>query len=99
MLPELTPAVFRALELAKAYAAREKAIAVGGVHLLHGLLDEEEGLAAELARRAGLDWSAYRHSVSAPAVASSQNALPLQPATETAFRLARQLELELTGDR
>src|SRR5690349_13638085 len=49
MLPELTPAVSRALETAQAHARRENAVAVGSVHPLHGLLDEEEGLAADLA--------------------------------------------------
>ncbi len=99
MLPDFTPAVSRALELAKALALLDNAPAIGSVHLLHGLLDEEEGLAAELARQVGLDWPAYRRGVPASSAPSSQSVLPLQPLTERAFRLARQLEMEWTGDR
>src|SRR5262245_33106484 len=59
MLPELTPAVSRALDLARALAVREGAAALRPVHLFHGLLAEREGRAGALATAGGLDWEAY----------------------------------------
>jgi thiamine-phosphate pyrophosphorylase len=99
MLPDLTPAVSRALAAATALASRENAAEVACIHLIHGLLDEEEGLAAERAKEAGLDWPAYRRSVSAIPGGASETALPLQPAAFAALRSARRLEMDLTGER
>jgi thiamine-phosphate pyrophosphorylase len=98
MHPDLTPAVVRALQIARSLAATEGA--AGSLHLLHGLLDEEEGLAAELARGAGLDWAAYRRALPfLPATASEEASSPLQPAVVSILHLARQLAVELSGER
>ena len=53
MLPELSPAVERALEAARVLARQLGAPDVRPPHLLHGLLAEEEGRAATLLRDAG----------------------------------------------
>jgi thiamine-phosphate pyrophosphorylase len=98
MLPDLTPAVSRALAVATALASWENAAEVACIHLLHGLLEEEEGLAAERAKEAGLDWPAYRRSVSAIPEGAPEIALPLQPAAFAAFRRARRIEMDLSGE-
>ncbi len=48
MLPECSPAVARALQSAHVYAVREGKTEREPLHILHALLEEEEGLAAVL---------------------------------------------------
>jgi thiamine-phosphate pyrophosphorylase len=60
MFSDVTPAVARALESAQRYAQDDGASEVQPQHLLHALLEEQEGRAAVHAQRAGLDWNAYR---------------------------------------
>jgi thiamine-phosphate pyrophosphorylase len=101
MQPDFTPAVARALESAQQYAQDDGASDVQPQHLLHALLEEEEGRAAVYAQRAGLDWKAYR----APLVPSSSTNLnaepktrPLHDRTQNALLHARRLTHELLGD-
>ncbi len=60
MLPELTPAVERAVTAARELARAVGAADVQSLHLLHGLLAEEEGRAATLLLGAGVDPVAAR---------------------------------------
>src|SRR5947209_16764060 len=55
MLPEMTPAVERALGAAREWAGRLGQAAVGPAHVLAGLLEEEEGRATTLLLAAGVD--------------------------------------------
>jgi thiamine-phosphate pyrophosphorylase len=77
MLSDLTPAVARALDSAQRYAQEDGATEIQPQHLLHALLEEEEGRAAVHAQRAGLDWKAYR----APLAPQSSTNLNTEPAT------------------
>src|SRR6516165_441321 len=101
MLSDLTPAVARALESAQRYAQDDGASEIQPQHLLHALLEEEEGRAAVHAQRAGLDWKAYR----APLVPNSSTNLnaepparPLHDRTQNALVHARRLSRELLGE-
>jgi len=102
MLPDLTPAVARALKAAQHQARRLGAAEVQPAHLLHGLLEEEEGRAAVLLTGAGLDLAAVRLRWAAPATAADHPAeapLPLSPELQEIFRHARQLAGEGSADR
>jgi thiamine-phosphate pyrophosphorylase len=97
MLPDLTPAVERAVaaarELAQATGARE----VQPLHLLHGLLAEEEGRAATLLREAGADPVAA-HTMLADLAArpAGETSRHIGPLLEEARELAGELYLERT---
>jgi thiamine-phosphate pyrophosphorylase len=92
MLPSLTPAVSRSLEAGRRFA---RAGAVEPLHLLHGLLEEEDGRAATLAREAGLDWPRYLEARGEPGEAGEA---PLARATEGLLFRARELAHDLTGE-
>jgi thiamine-phosphate pyrophosphorylase len=93
----LTPAVVRALQAARGYALGQKQSDISPAHLLHGLLQEEEGQAAALAAAAGLTLDAYRATVG-PSRDEGPASLPLADRTHDALALARDLALELTGE-
>jgi thiamine-phosphate pyrophosphorylase len=97
MLPSLTPAVSRALDAARFYAVGAACERIDPVHVLHALLEEEEGRAATLAAAAGLDLVAYigRRGVRAMEAPAS---LPLSLATTETLAQARGLAVELTGE-
>jgi thiamine-phosphate pyrophosphorylase len=97
MLPELTPAVERALQAAQAHAHKAGAAEVHPLHLLHGLLEEEEGRAAGLVLAAGLDYAAYRQAQPFPPPAP-EGALPLAAPLFTLFDQARHIARDLTGE-
>src|SRR4051794_40727380 len=97
MLPALTPAVARALEAARQHARGQDSPEVLPAHLLYALLDEEEGAAASLARRAGLDPAAYLAGRPAPP-AFEPDRRPLSADAESLLYHARELAAELTGD-
>ncbi len=100
MLPEMTPAVARALESAERHARHAGSPEVLPLHLLHGLLEEDEGLAVSTACCAGLEYQAYRQHVSEPdSSSSSPNPLGLHSRTLQAFLRARGLAVDLTGER
>src|SRR5437868_5359627 len=103
MLPDLTPAVARALDAAQHQAVRLGAAAVQPEHLLHGLLAEEEGRAAVLLAGAGLDVAAARQRLAGRAALAAAHPaevpLPLSPQTHAVLRHARQLAGALSADR
>ena len=96
MLPEMTPAVARALEAARRRGCAQGASELQPAHLLAGLLEEEEGRAAILLSRAGVDPAADR----GPAVPDTGPTaeLPLSPVSVAALAEARTLAGNLTGD-
>jgi thiamine-phosphate pyrophosphorylase len=100
MLPELTPAVTRALEMAGLHAYLLGLSEVPPIHLLHALLAEEEGRACSLAVAAGLDAAAFRASRAVPDVPQPAQppSLPLHPRSRSALLDARALARELSGE-
>jgi thiamine-phosphate pyrophosphorylase len=100
MLPELTPAVAHALQLAQRWAVGVGAAEVLPFDLLRALLAEEEGRALSLAVAAGLDAEAYRAVQSMPQFPPSEplTELPLHPRARSAFFAARELAHEVSGD-
>jgi thiamine-phosphate pyrophosphorylase len=100
MLPELTPAVARALEWAQRRAGHVGVTEVPPLYLLQALLMEEEGRAAELAEAAGLDAPAFRASFAAADFSSSEPVpeVALHPRAHSAFFAARELARELAGE-
>jgi thiamine-phosphate pyrophosphorylase len=102
MPSELTPAVERALDAAQTWARRLGTVDVRPVHLLLGLLEEEEGRAALLLQEAGLAPAAARKAFGELAAAQphpSATPLPLHPDTQALFAAARELAAELFHDR
>src|SRR5262249_51223333 len=63
MLPDLTPAAARALNVAQCVAARDGSTESRPGELLFGLLQEEEGRAAALVAGAGCDLAAVRDAL------------------------------------
>src|SRR5690348_7408001 len=103
MLPDFTPAVGRALEVAQHFARRAGSGAVQPEHLLQGFLEEEEGRATVLLTRTGLDTAAV-HSLflgrdAALPPNSSESPLPLDPAMQDILLQARRLAREHSSDR
>jgi thiamine-phosphate pyrophosphorylase len=100
MLPELTPAVARALETAQLHAGAVGLTETPPLYLLHALLAEEEGRAASLAVAAGLDATAFRASLTRPDTPppAQPPSLPLHPRTQSALLAARELARELSGE-
>ena len=102
MLQDLTPAVARALEAARQWAFRQGAPEVRSAHLLAGLLEEEEGQAAALLRRAGLEPAAVREALISDVTLPESPPpldLPLTPAVQGALAHAGQLARQASGDR
>jgi thiamine-phosphate pyrophosphorylase len=97
MLPEMTPAVSRAVDAAQRYAQGRQAAAVEPVDLLHALLEEDEGRAALLLIGAGLDYAAYRGAIGAPPPAEGEP-LELHAEAYTALATARSLAPGLSGE-
>ncbi|MHB1425522.1 MAG: thiamine phosphate synthase [Gemmataceae bacterium] len=100
MLPELTPAVTRVLEMAQLHASRLGLSEVLPLYLLHALLAEEEGRACSLAVAAGLDAAAFRSSRVVPDTPfrALPPSLPLHPLAQSALFAARELARELSGE-
>jgi thiamine-phosphate pyrophosphorylase len=101
MLPEMTPAVARALEVARLWAGRLNAAEVGPEHLLCGLLEEEEGWVATRLQAAGLDLPVLRRDLLSGASAQSAPTpdLLLSALAREAFLLAREQTPLLDTDR
>jgi thiamine-phosphate pyrophosphorylase len=102
MLPEMTPAVDRALEAARSWAARLGQADIQPLHLLGGLLEEEEGRAASLLAAAGLDVAAWRRAMTPAARPDASLPLPLlalDAASRQALGEARELAGSLSSDR
>lgn len=98
MLPERSPAVDRALLWARIQAVALESKQVEVLHLVHGLLDEDEGRAAAVCRQAGLDYLAYRDEAPCNPAGGAVEEIGLHPAVERAFRQARLLASDLLGE-
>lgn len=101
MLPELTPAVARAVETARLHAFGLGLSEVPAIYLLHALLAEEEGRAWSLAVAAGLDAGCFRASIVPPDTPPPAEPpdVPLHPRAQSALLAARELAMELSGEK
>ncbi len=103
MLSHLTPAVHVALANAEACARHQGAAEVEPIHLLEGLLKEEEGRAASAFKEAGLDPAAlagfFPGPAAEPTLVPDDIPLPRSRATELVLRGATALARELSGER
>jgi thiamine-phosphate pyrophosphorylase len=99
MLPPLTPAVSRAVEAAGRQARARRSAEVLPIHLLMGLLEEEEGRAAALAVAAGLSREqieGWTRPLTVPEPGDQD--VGLAERTQNLLRQARILAAELSGD-
>ncbi len=90
--PEYTAAVNRALDAAAVWAQRAGADVVQPLHILLGLLDEDEGRAATLLIRAGLDLAAVRQALAEPkpvSAAAAPQPPSLSPQSQQVLHQAR----------
>ena len=103
MLPDLTPAVLRALQSAEHWACLLGATEVEPAHLLYGLLEEPEGRAAGVLIRAGVAIADARRRLedSTPAGKSHPpgTPLPMGTRTERVLGSAHVLARETSPDR
>jgi thiamine-phosphate pyrophosphorylase len=102
MLRSFTPAVEHALQRAQQWAHRLDAAQVQPLHLLLGLVQEDEGRAAILLSRAGVAPQLIRQpyaSVGSESRPLPNIPLPLAPATEQALSRSAELARDLTLDR
>jgi len=102
MLPEMTPAVARALDSAQRCAVQLGAAEVLPLHLVAGLLEEEEGRAATLANDSGLDLTSFRRSLESQFSVDTSNPTPglnLSQSSQRAFVEARRLGRNTSVDR
>jgi thiamine-phosphate pyrophosphorylase len=88
---EYTPALALALERASSYARRRSLTAIAPVHLLHGLLVEEEGRAAVLLTGAGVPWAVLRDRLDLANPAADPEPVSVDAATRHILAGARQL--------
>ena len=101
MQSDLTPAAARALEAAQNFARRAQAAQVQPLHLLQGLLEEEEGLAAVLLAGAGVNVAILRHNLACQLetkIGSSLPDLPFEAAAESICNEARFLTKDVGGE-
>jgi thiamine-phosphate pyrophosphorylase len=98
MLPPFTPAVGRAVELARCYARSRSSATVLPVHLLMALLEEEEGRAFLLASAAGLSRQHFEEWCGSVKATSDDRDISLDERTQRLLRQARELAVELTGE-
>ncbi|HMP01258.1 MAG TPA: thiamine phosphate synthase [Gemmatales bacterium] len=105
MQVELTPGAERGLAAATAWATRLGEAEVGPLHLLLGLLDEDEGLVARLFEKQGLGVATIREGLIAdaplePVQAGTADPRPLEHGSIRALVFAAQpLALSQTGER
>jgi thiamine-phosphate pyrophosphorylase len=98
MLPEVTPAVARALAAAAGHALAAGSAAVDAHHVLYGLLAEEEGRAFLAAAAAGLDAGSLRPTFPPSVTVLPGESLSLTGAVRAALTLARTLTREHHGE-
>lgn len=102
MLGPLTPAAERALAAATSWAARVGSAEVQPSHVVLGLLDEEEGRAAQMLGAHGLAPERARHAlaVAAAGTAATPDTAPaLAAATQRLLVQARALTADTSRDR
>jgi thiamine-phosphate pyrophosphorylase len=98
---DFTPAAVRALEAAQHFALRSKAAQVQPLHLLQGLLEEEEGMAATLLAGAGVNVAILRHNLHcthASENVTESAVLPLSAEAEAVVNQARFLTKDVGGE-
>jgi thiamine-phosphate pyrophosphorylase len=102
MLADYTPAVSRALQAAQECARRSGATDVQPLHLLEGLLAEQEGRAALLLARGKLSVATVKQVFAGqqtiPTAPTIGPPLPLNTKTQAIVYDARELAADLTGD-
>jgi thiamine-phosphate pyrophosphorylase len=102
MFPDLTPAVVRALEVARQLAGQRGASEVQPIHLLLALLEEEEGRAATLLGRAGLVPGSFkdaRETINREAAPGTAGVSPpLAPETQQILADAREVAGDLSNE-
>jgi thiamine-phosphate pyrophosphorylase len=99
---DFTAAASRALEAARLYAGRVDAGQVQPLHLLQGLLEEEEGLAAKLLAGAGVKVAILRHNLNCSLSAESEptsEGLTLSSEVEAIVSQARFLTRDVGGEQ
>ncbi len=102
MLPEMTPAVRRALDAARVWAARLGTGDVAPLHLLCGLLEEEEGRASALLLAADVDVESLRRDLGFGPSPELSPPVDARPFSETVQRLlfqSRDLATMLSAER
>jgi thiamine-phosphate pyrophosphorylase len=101
MLEPYTPAVERALTAAAELARREGSAKAKPLHLLLGLLQEEEGRAAQLLGGAGLAPAEARRALTeiGPSPLEAVEVPPESTSTQQVMAAARELAEELSGER
>jgi thiamine-phosphate pyrophosphorylase len=101
MFAEQTPAVARALATAIRWAHAEQSSNVATRHLLLGLLDEPEGIAARWLVGHGFQLESWRKNqpLAPQADESTPDPLPYEANAERAFSQARELARTGTADR
>jgi thiamine-phosphate pyrophosphorylase len=102
-LPDLSPAVERAVQNARRLAALEKLAEAAPVHLFAALIQEEEGRAAVLLRKAGAEHSTLAATFLGgpdPATPVQEDTLPiLGDLSHAVLVRARSFAVELAGER
>src|SRR5438552_3738220 len=101
MFEKFTPAVTRALQAAQDWAGRTGAADVQPVHLLLGLLEEDQGRAATLFTQAGLDPAAVRARLAGnapPAPHPVETPPPPSPEARDTLAHARELAADLNAE-
>jgi thiamine-phosphate pyrophosphorylase len=99
---DFTAAATRALEAARLYAGRVDAAQVQPLHLLQGLLEEEEGLAANLLAGAGVKVAILRHNLNCSLPIESEptsEGLTLSSEVEAIVSQARFLTKDVGGEQ
>lgn len=103
MVPNLTPAVGRAMQAAQECARVLGALHVRPAHLLQALLREEEGRAAALLQGAGLDLAAYLQACARPPVTAApqpgDTPLPLSPDAQSILDRAQEFAADSSAER
>jgi thiamine-phosphate pyrophosphorylase len=103
-LPEMSPAVERAIGIAQQLSRRGNCDQTGTVHALAALLQEEEGKASVLLAAAGLARAAALDLLNVPVASETENPPaggppPIGIELESALIQARSLGVELAGER
>jgi thiamine-phosphate pyrophosphorylase len=96
---DFTPAVARALQAAGEFARASGADAVLPLHLLRGLLLEEEGLPASLLKRCGVQGGLAEPPAPEAADIIEVTSLPFSSQSEEVLEHARHISADLSSDR
>jgi thiamine-phosphate pyrophosphorylase len=103
MFADLTPAAARILASARSWADRQGASDVQPVHLLQGLLAEDEGRPVLLLAGAGVDVTSLRQLLTPGSsgldLPQSDRQHPLSPATQAILSAAHELAGDVSADR